>query len=162
MTVMGHTNGRVGVVARAWAWVLHPPVSGPRATMVIRMMAGGVFLWEGILKFVYANQGVGRFFLGTSPLPAPPSPPLFGPWAVLHEIRSEYAQLLTVTFLLINGPAGGRSTPSPARRVAVQAGEGLRADAADLSCHPSVAPSVTGGERRHPVSVVLRQRRTGA
>ena len=61
MNVMGHTNGRVGVVARAWAWVLHPPVSGPRATMVIRMMAGGVFLWEGILKFVYANQGVGRF-----------------------------------------------------------------------------------------------------
>ena len=24
-------------------------------------MAGGVFLWEGILKFVYTNQGVGRF-----------------------------------------------------------------------------------------------------
>src|SRR5215471_2613422 len=26
-----------------------------------RLMAGGVFLSEGILKFVYANQGVGRF-----------------------------------------------------------------------------------------------------
>src|SRR5438128_10775524 len=38
-----------------------PPVAGPRATMVIRMMAGAVFFWEGILKFVYANQGVGRF-----------------------------------------------------------------------------------------------------
>ncbi len=25
------------------------------------MMAGAVFFWEGILKFVYANQGVGRF-----------------------------------------------------------------------------------------------------
>ena len=25
-------------------------------------------------------------------------------WAVLHEVRSEYAQLLTVAFLLINGP----------------------------------------------------------
>jgi len=24
-------------------------------------MAGGVFFWEGLLKFVYANQGVGRF-----------------------------------------------------------------------------------------------------
>ena len=23
-------------------------------------MAGGVFLWEGILKFVYLNQGAGR------------------------------------------------------------------------------------------------------
>ena len=24
-------------------------------------MAGGVFFWEGLLKFVYTNQGVGRF-----------------------------------------------------------------------------------------------------
>jgi uncharacterized membrane protein YphA (DoxX/SURF4 family) len=120
-------------------------------------MAGGVFLWEGILKFVYANQGVGRFtklgmpfphltadfvggleivgglllsgfmtrliaipfivemmvavlstkislYLGTSPLPLPPAPPRVGIWAVLHEVRSEYAQLLTAAFLLINGP----------------------------------------------------------
>jgi putative oxidoreductase len=121
-------------------------------------MAGAVFLWEGILKFVYVNQGVGRFtklgipfphfsagfvgvleivggllllsglctrfiavpfiiemrvamlstkismFLGTSPLPLPPSPPQAGIWAVLHEVRSEYAQLVTVVFLLINGP----------------------------------------------------------
>ena len=64
-------------------------------------------------------------FLGTSPLPAPPSPPLFGPWAVLHEIRSEYAQLLTVTFLLINGP--GRwsldaVTGRARRRIAAPAG----------------------------------------
>jgi hypothetical protein len=27
-----------------------------------------------------------------------------GLWAVLHEVRSEYAQLLTVTFLFIVGP----------------------------------------------------------
>jgi uncharacterized membrane protein YphA (DoxX/SURF4 family) len=121
-------------------------------------MAGSVFLWEGILKFVYANQGVGRFtklgfpfpdftasyvggleigggllilvglgtrfvavpfliemvvamlstkiglYLGTSPLPLPPSPPQTGFWAVLHEVRSEYAQLLTVAFLLWAGP----------------------------------------------------------
>jgi len=43
-------------------------------------------------------------YLGTSPLPLPPSPPQIGFWAVLHEIRSEYAQLLTTTFLLIVGP----------------------------------------------------------
>jgi uncharacterized membrane protein YphA (DoxX/SURF4 family) len=121
-------------------------------------MVGGVFLWEGILKFVYANQGVGRFtklgfpfpdftassvggleivgglliilglgtrlvavpfliemvvamlstkiglYLGTSPLPLPPSPPMTGIWAVLHEVRSEYAQLLTMAFLLWAGP----------------------------------------------------------
>jgi uncharacterized membrane protein YphA (DoxX/SURF4 family) len=120
-------------------------------------MAGGVFFWEGLLKFVYANQGVGRFtklgipfphftatfiggleilggllllaglttrliaipfvaemivailstkismYLGTSPLPLPPVPPQVGFWAVLHEVRSEYAQMLTVMFLLING-----------------------------------------------------------
>jgi uncharacterized membrane protein YphA (DoxX/SURF4 family) len=141
-----------------YRFLTRPPVSGPPATLLLRLMAGGVFLWEGILKFVYTNQGVGRFtklgfpfphftasfvggleivgglllifglltrlvaipfvvemvvailatkislFLGTSPLPRPPAPPQVGLWAVLHEIRSDYAQLLTVAFLLIAGP----------------------------------------------------------
>ena len=43
-------------------------------------------------------------YLGTSPLPPPPVPPQVGFWAVLHEIRSEYAQLMTTLFLLIEGP----------------------------------------------------------
>jgi putative oxidoreductase len=139
-------------------WLLNPPTDGPKSKLVLRLMAGGVFFWEGILKFVYVNQGVGRFtklgipfphfmatfigyleivggvllltglmtrliaipfvaemivamlstkislYLGRSPLPLPPSPPQTGLWAVLHEIRSEYAQMLTVLFLLINGP----------------------------------------------------------
>ena len=139
-------------------WLVNPPTNGPNSTLLLRVMAGGVFLWEGILKFVYVNQGVGRFtklgmpfphftatfvggleivggllllsgfmtrliavpfiiemivamlstkismYLGTSPLPLPPSPPQVGIWAVLHEIRSEYAQLLTTAFLMINGP----------------------------------------------------------
>ena len=42
-------------------WVLNPPLDGPAATALMRVMAGGVFLSEGILKFVYTNQGVGRF-----------------------------------------------------------------------------------------------------
>jgi len=74
-------------------------------------MAGAVPFWEGRLKFVYVNQRVGRFinlgiplYLGTSPLPLPPALPQAGFWAVLHEIRSDCAQILTVTFLLINGP----------------------------------------------------------
>ena len=32
-------------------------------------LAGVVFLWEGILKFVYANQGVGRFTKLGMPFP---------------------------------------------------------------------------------------------
>ena len=32
-------------------------------------MAGGVFLWEGILKFVYTNQGIGRFTKLGMPFP---------------------------------------------------------------------------------------------
>jgi len=142
----------------AFTWLTNPPTDGPNSTIVLRLMAGGVFLWEGILKFVYANQGIGRFtklgmpfphvttdfvacleivggllllggwltraiaipfifemivailstkislYLGTSPLPLPAVPPKVGMWAVLHEVRSEYAQMLTVLFLMINGP----------------------------------------------------------
>jgi len=139
-------------------WFGPRPESAPDATLLLRIMAGSVFLWEGILKFVYANQGVGRFtklglpfpaftanfvggleiaggalllaglatrlvavplmiemvvamlstkislFLGTSPLPLPPAPPTIGIWAVLHEVRSEWAQLLVCSFLLRAGP----------------------------------------------------------
>src|ERR1041384_8763726 len=42
-------------------WFLYPPLGAPRAVLLVRLMAGTVFLWEGILKFVYTNQGVGRF-----------------------------------------------------------------------------------------------------
>jgi putative oxidoreductase len=139
-----------------------PPTNGQSTILILRLMAGGVFFWEGILKFVYTNQGVGRFtklgfpmpeltvnfvatteiiggsflllglftrftafwfivemivailstkislYLGTSPLPIPPAPPKVGIWAVFHEIRSDYAQLLTCVFLLIEG-AGRKS-----------------------------------------------------
>ena len=143
-------------------WFAEPPVNGTSAIILIRLMTGGVFFWEGLLKFTYPNQGIGRFtklgfpfpeltahfvgsaeiigglfllfgiftrftafyfiiqmivavlatkislYLGTSPLPLPPAPPKVGFWAVLHEIRSDYAQILTSIFLLIEGP-GGRS-----------------------------------------------------
>jgi putative oxidoreductase len=139
-------------------WLTKPPVDGPRSVLLLRLMVGGVFFWEGLLKFVYVNQGVGRFtklgmpfpaltadfvgcleivgglllllglltrpiavlfliemivamlstkismYLGTSPLPLPPVPPQTGFWAVLHEIRSEYAQFMVALYLLINGP----------------------------------------------------------
>ena len=143
-------------------WFVDPPVTGQSTILIIRLLAGGVFFWEGILKFVYANQGVGRFtklgfpfpettahyvavgeiigglllifglltrltafyfiiqmivavlstkialYFGTSPLPLPPAPPTVGIWAVLHEIRSDYSQILTCLFLLLEG-AGRRS-----------------------------------------------------
>lgn len=160
-----------------------PPISGPRSTLVVRLMAGAVFLSEGLLKFAYANQGVGRFtklgmplpgllapaiavleivggslllagigtrllsltfigemvvailstkvalFFGTSPLPRPAAPPFTGWWAVLHESRSDYAQLMCCLFLLVSGPGpwsidallwrwrdrSGRSAPESAR-----------------------------------------------
>ena len=146
------------IIGKVVTWLVHPPTAGPGSTMLLRLMAGSVFLWEGIMKFVFVNQGVGRFtklgmpfphftagfvgwleivggalllsglatrliaipfvvemivailstkislYLGRYPLALPSSPPQVGLWAVLHEVRSEFAQLMTVAFLLINGP----------------------------------------------------------
>ena len=143
---------------KLFRFLTRPPTSGPKAALAIRVMVGGVFFWEGLLKFVYANQGIGRFtklglpipdvlapavavleiggglllmsglgtrlitipfiiemvvamlstkiglFHGTSPLAKPPSPPTAGIWAVLHEIRSEYAQIMSCIFLFAAGP----------------------------------------------------------
>lgn len=139
-------------------WLVKPPVTGSWALVFIRLMAGGVFLWEGIGKFYFPSLGVGRFtaiglpmpellspaiamleivggvcliagiltrpvsilfigemigvllttkvslYLGQSPLPLPPAPPQFGIWAVLHDSRSDYAQLMTAIMLLFTGP----------------------------------------------------------
>ncbi|HXB14068.1 MAG TPA: DoxX family protein [Bacteroidia bacterium] len=143
---------------KTFDWLFNPPVEGAKEILIIRIMTGSVFFWEGILKFVYPNQGVGRFtklgfpmpetmahfvavceivgglsllfgfltrftsfyfilqmivailstkislYLGTSPLPLPPAPPTVGFWAVLHETRADWAQLLTSVFLLLVGP----------------------------------------------------------
>ncbi len=139
-------------------WLSTPPTNGPWSIIFVRLMVGGVFLWEGIGKFHFASLGVGRFtllgfpmpgamsagigllesvggaclivgvltrpfailfigemigvlittkvslYLGQSPLPLPPVPPQFGMWAVLHETRSDYAQLMSSLFLLFAGP----------------------------------------------------------
>ena len=51
-------------------WFLNPPVTGQSSILLIRLMTGTVFFWEGILKFVYVNQGVGRFTKLGFPFPA--------------------------------------------------------------------------------------------
>jgi putative oxidoreductase len=139
-------------------WFREVPEETPKSVILIRIMVGWVFFWEGIIKFEFVNQGVGRFtklgipfpefnanfvggleivgglllifglftrwicvpfiiemivailstkismFLGTSPLALPPVPPQIGFWAVLHEGRSDLAQILCSAFLLIVGP----------------------------------------------------------
>ncbi|GBF37726.1 DoxX family protein [Leptospira johnsonii] len=32
-----------------------------RNHIIIRILVGGVFIWEGVIKFLYLNQGIGRF-----------------------------------------------------------------------------------------------------
>ena len=56
-------------IKNIFKWLANPPVDGPESTLLLRLMAGGVFLWEGILKFVYVNQGVGRFTKLGMPFP---------------------------------------------------------------------------------------------
>ena len=158
------------VLARIVSWVTSPATTAPPATVLIRLMAGAVFVSEGILKFVFANQGVGRFtklgfpfpgatatfvggfeivggllliaglftrlvaigfsfqmivailstkislYLGTSPLPLPAAPPKIGMWAVLHETRSDWAQLMCCVFLMLVG-AGAISLDARRRKV---------------------------------------------
>src|SRR5207245_223666 len=62
--------------------VFHPPDSAPPATLLIRLMAGGVFLWEGVMKFVFPHTlGVGRFLkLGI------PAPEFMAPFVGVMEI----------------------------------------------------------------------------
>jgi uncharacterized membrane protein YphA (DoxX/SURF4 family) len=141
-----------------WKRLWDPSTKAPETVVFIRFMAGWVFFWEGVLKFLFASQGVIRFtklgmpmpevlspaigvlemvgglcfiagfltrplalifmgemvvailstkvpmYLGTNPLPPPPVPPIQGFWAVLHEGRSDLAQLLCSFFLLLEGP----------------------------------------------------------
>jgi len=147
---------------KVFQWFQNPPVAAQSSIVIIRLMAGAVFFFEGILKFVYNNQGVGRFtklgfpfpettahfiaggeiigglllllglftryvsfyfivqmivavlstkvalYFGNSPLPMPAVPPKMGFWAVEHESRADYAQIMTCLFLLIEG--AGRSS----------------------------------------------------
>jgi uncharacterized membrane protein YphA (DoxX/SURF4 family) len=173
-------------VRRFLRWAIDPATSAPRATLLIRVMAGAVFLSEGILKFVYTNQGVGRFtklgfpfpeatataigafeivggllllaglytrlvaigfsiemivavlttkislFLGTSPLPLPAAPPKTGMWAVLHETRSDWAQLLCCAFLVVVGAGALSLDARRAARTTERSEEEAHSDSPEL------------------------------
>jgi putative oxidoreductase len=56
------------------SWLFDSAHQAPSATILIRLMTGGVFLWEGILKFVYPNLGVGRFMKLGIPIPGISAP----------------------------------------------------------------------------------------
>ncbi|MEP6749596.1 MAG: DoxX family protein [Bacteroidota bacterium] len=44
-------------------WLFNPPVTGPSAILILRLMTGGMFFWEGVLKFVYLGQTADKFTL---------------------------------------------------------------------------------------------------
>jgi hypothetical protein len=58
-------------IQRLIEFLFDPPLTAPRSTLIMRLMAEGVFLSEGILKFEYTNQGVGRFTKLGIPAPEP-------------------------------------------------------------------------------------------
>src|ERR1051325_7701594 len=70
-------------------WMLRPGTGAPRATLWLRLMAGWVFFWEGVIKFVFVNQGVGRFTkLGM------PAPDVLAPAIAVLEIVGGLALVL--------------------------------------------------------------------
>ena len=49
-------------INKLWNWLFNPPLDGPSGIILLRLMAGGVFLWEGMLKFIYVNQRSGPIY----------------------------------------------------------------------------------------------------
>jgi len=94
-------------------------------------VVGGLLLLAGLTTRLIAIPFVGEMivaiistkislYLGTSPSPLllPPAPQV-GFWAVLHEVRSEYAQMLTAMFLIINGPGKWSLDAAPTKGLTV-------------------------------------------
>jgi uncharacterized membrane protein YphA (DoxX/SURF4 family) len=90
-----------------------PEVLAP--AIAVLEIVGGALLMSGlgtrllsvpfIIEMIVAMLSTKiALYFGTSPLPLPPAPPKIGAWAVLHEIRSDYAQIMTCLYLLFAGP----------------------------------------------------------
>src|ERR1044072_6691155 len=50
-------NKKEFIMEKIIRWFLEVPEETPSSVFLIRLMAGGVFFWEGLIKFVFANQG---------------------------------------------------------------------------------------------------------
>lgn len=63
--------------------------TAPTATILIRLLVGGVFLSEGIQKFLFHERGTGRFIkIGL------PNPEFFGPFVASFETAAGLLILL--------------------------------------------------------------------
>ncbi|MDQ2680060.1 MAG: DoxX family protein [Candidatus Eremiobacteraeota bacterium] len=78
-------------------------------------IVGGTLFIAGLLTrpiaILFLGEMIGvllttkvALFLGQSLPPLPPAPPQFGIWVVLHEARSDFAQLASALLLLFAGP----------------------------------------------------------
>ena len=70
--------------------------NAPASTILIRLMVGGVFLSEGIQKFLEPASRGGSGFWGLH-LKEVSS---YGFWSMAHEARTDFAMLLGSLFLL--------------------------------------------------------------
>ena len=98
--------------------ILNTPDRSPAPLLLVRGVAGFVFLLEGILKFVMPDKlGVGRFVKIGIPSPEVlvaiattkvPILPHSGFWDMAHEARLDFAMLASSCVLLTVG-AGNHS-----------------------------------------------------
>jgi putative oxidoreductase len=66
---------------QSWSWKDLGEGRAPRETLLLRAAVGSVFVTSGALKFLYENQGVGRFTkIGL------PSPELLAPFVGVVEV----------------------------------------------------------------------------
>jgi len=98
-----------------WHVFVEQPLAEAFAPLYASLVRTGLLLLAGLMTRAIAVPFIVEMvvailstkislFLGTSPLPLPPAPPTVGAWAVLHEVRSDWAQILTTTFPFAAGP----------------------------------------------------------